>query len=50
MMSIQIRVDLRKLYEKLCPKCRKAFVELARESLTEEMVLQAFGIKGEEKG
>jgi hypothetical protein len=48
-MSIQIRIDLKKLYERLCPKCRKAFVELAKESLSEEMILQAFGIGREEK-
>jgi hypothetical protein len=48
-MSIQIKIDLKKLYEKLCPKCRKAFVELAKESLDEGLILQAFGIKKEEK-
>ncbi len=36
---------MKALYEKLCPKCRKVFLELARHpTLTEEAVKHAYGL------
>jgi hypothetical protein len=44
-MSLQISIDLKELYKRLCKKCRREMLALAKESLTDRMVKQAFGIE-----
>jgi hypothetical protein len=36
----QISLSVKEIYERLCPKCKKALKELIRDKLTDQMVEQ----------
>jgi len=40
-MSLQLTVDIRRLYKELCPKCKKKLIKLVRMQPTEEMIRKA---------
>jgi len=48
-MSLQLTVNLRELYERLCPECKAAFLEVVRLGIPPEAILAALGIKQPEK-
>jgi len=39
-VSVQVRVDLKELYKRLCPQCKRELVKLIRESLDEQLIEQ----------
>jgi len=40
-MSVQLTVDLKELYQKLCPECKKKVLELIKMRPTEEIIKKA---------
>lgn len=45
---MQLTVNLRELYERLCPECKQKFLEVVRLGIPPEAILAALGIKSEE--
>jgi len=40
-VSLQLTVDIKKLYKQLCSKCKKKLIKLVRMQPTEEMIRKA---------
>lgn len=43
--QIQLRLDLKKLYSRLCDKCRKELIKTLKESIDDSLILRAIGIE-----
>jgi len=41
--GIQVQLSVKEIYEKICPKCRKALKELIKDKISEQMVSQVIG-------
>ena len=41
--GIQVQLSVKEIYEKICPKCRKALKELIKGKISEQMVSQVIG-------
>lgn len=43
--QLQLKLDLKKLYRELTPECRKILVKVLKESLEDDIILAAIGVK-----
>jgi len=43
--QIQLKLDLRKLYSRLCEKCKKELIRTLKESIDDSLILKAIGIE-----
>lgn len=42
--QLQLKLDLKKLYEKLCENCKKELVKVLKESIDDNLILKAIGV------
>ena len=43
--QLQLKLDLKKLYERLCDKCRKELIRTLKESIDDNLILKAIGVE-----
>ena len=48
--QLQLKLDLKKLYEALCDDCRKKLLKILKESIDDQLILRAIGIESSSKG
>ncbi|MEM2568216.1 MAG: hypothetical protein QXH20_07095 [Candidatus Bathyarchaeia archaeon] len=41
--GLSISLSVKEIYDRLCPKCKKAIKDLIKEKITEELVEKALG-------
>ena len=41
--GLSVQLNVKEIYEKVCPKCKKVFKELVKEKLTDDMVTKIIG-------
>ena len=47
--GIQVQLNVREIYEKCCPKCRKKIRQLIRDKISEDMVSKVIGLPEERR-
>jgi len=47
--QIQLKLDLKKLYEALCPECKKKLIKILKEGISDDIILAAMGVTKETK-
>ena len=45
--QLQLKLDLKKLYEMLCDDCKKKLLKLLKESIDDKLILKAIGVSEE---
>ena len=45
--QLQLKLDLKKLYEMLCNDCKKKLLKLLKESIDDKLILKAIGVSEE---
>ena len=45
--QIQLKLDIKKLYNRLCDKCKKELIRTLKESIDDNLILKAIGIGDE---